>query len=120
MQKDAEKAEKELQSRYKKLSAVPSKPKSIKSEDQFFNLVENGPDAAEEIVKSLKNIDLINSNKVVMNKLGGEFDYEEFVDEVNTTASSVKKIFDSMNEELEIYKIEIPDPLTMNENDKSN
>jgi len=118
LQRDAERAEKELESRYKKLSAVP-KAGSIKSTDPYYSLVVNGPETSEEVIKNIRTIDFQNSRTIIMNKLGGEFDYEQFNHDISEMAKDIYTIREKTLEDLEQYQIDIPSQLELLEYDKS-
>jgi hypothetical protein len=118
LQKDAEKAEKELESRYKKLSSVP-KAGSIKSTDPYYSLVVNGPETSEEVIKNIRTIDFHTSRAQVINRLGGEFDYEQFTHDISEMAKSIYDIREKALEDLEHHQIDIPAQLELLEYDKS-
>ena len=118
LQKDAEKAEKELESRYKKLSSVP-KAGSIKSTDPYYSLVVNGPETSEEVIKNIRTIDFHTSRAQVLNRLGGEFDYEQFNHDISEMTKSIYDIREKALEDLEQYQIDIPAQLELLEYDKS-
>lgn len=118
MQRDAEKAEKELESRYKKLSQVP-KPGTIKPTDPYYPLVVNGPETSEDVIKNVRTIDFQTSRQILMNKLGGEFDYEQFNHEVAELANSIHDIRNQALEEAATYEIDLPSELELLEYDRS-
>lgn len=117
LQRDAEKAEKELEVRYKKLAELP-KASSIKKNDPYYPLVESNPETAEEVIKQIRTIDYVNSRAIVMNKLGGEFDYDQFNDEVSNITQELHTINNKFQEDLLNYKIHVPPAITMTEQDK--
>ena len=69
-------------------------------------------------MKSLQNIDFEVSKKTVQAKLGGEFDYENFIDDVSSIANEVRDIRATLESELEQYAIIIPSDIGFDEEDK--
>jgi len=119
LQRDAEKAEKELEARYKKLAELP-KPSSIKKNDPYYPLVESNPETAEEVIKQIRTIDYVNSRQIVMNKLGGEFDYDQFNEDVTNIAQEINEINSKFQEELLKFKIYVPPAIAMTPEEKGN
>ena len=103
--------------RYKKLSQTP-KPGTIKPTDPYYSLVVNGPDTSEEVIKNIRAIDFQTSHQLVMNKLGGEFDYEQFNYDISELTKSIYDIRNKALEDIEEYQIDIPSQLELLEYDK--
>lgn len=82
--------------------------------------MEYGHEGSAEVVKSLQHIDFEVSRKAVQAKLGGEFDYENFVDEVSSIVNEVKGIRSTLETELQNYKIIIPSDIGLDEEEMSN
>lgn len=118
MQKDADRAERELEQRYQKLNSMPKPTPRLKPNDPFYHVVEHGHEGSAEIVKNLQNIDFQASKKAVLTKLGGEFDYDGFIDEVNSVTSEIRDIRSTLESDLQQYAIIIPSDIGLSEEDK--
>ncbi|KRX06760.1 hypothetical protein PPERSA_09162 [Pseudocohnilembus persalinus] len=95
LQSDAEKAEKELSA---KLQKVAQGPKEQDILEPYIKKLEN----------NIKNIDLTVKQKNILKKLGGEFDYELFNDQVEDIVSDFKNVVKEYELEASQFDVEVP------------
>ncbi len=90
----------------------------LKTNDPLHHIVEYGHEGSAEIVKSLQHIDFDVSRKAVQVKLGGDFDYENFIDDVSSIVNEIKDIRSTLESELQPYTIIIPSNIGLDDEDK--
>ena len=71
-------------------------------------------------MKNLQNIDFQSSRRTVVSRLGGEFDYEGFVDDISDINGDIRMAFRTMEEDLAAYKVTIPTDIGLSEEEKRN
>ncbi|KAL4496144.1 hypothetical protein ABPG72_012881 [Tetrahymena utriculariae] len=95
LQRDAQKAEIELEERHEKLNRLP------KQKEILIPIQEN-------IQAQVENIDFVSSRQIVNNKLGGELDYELYNESLNELQSDFEALWREYQQELSIHSVHIP------------